>query len=554
MGKKIILGLAGLSLILSAEFNRSSVLIDAPTAYVLRHKVVQGTAVGSFGVSTNDPRAPYEFDFALGLGLGDFCELSVTAFTLENYSLGVSALLLKEKTWYPSIAVGIHDITWVPYIGSFGGGNTTPPGPNTGNFNPEDQIIDNPNFLHGEQKEWFSAFLVASKQFGNYLRVHAGLGRGRFVGYDRFEASLNSDVFFNTFSPNAIGLFGGLEFNYDNWLSVSLEYDGRDINAGTKIGFEYWEVYLAMNRLEQLGPNAPYAPRLVAGLNFYTSPHKRIRKGSVLGGKVTYPDANTAGGATVDLFSDTYNQTTKSNDRGNYRLRGVPAGELTLVAAKDGYRSNPEQIKITEGASVRVDLELKDIRNMGRIDGRVLDAVDGSGIVSNVYVVETGDVVRTGPKGGAYELVGLSPGKYTLHAEARGYFDHEITCQAKSGTETELDINMSKNWIIFHFKPGEKMIEQRYMPVLEDVVRFLKKRPNMIVEIQGHTDSVGDAKHNRELSRKRAEAVRDFLVKRGISESRLVVKGYGELSPIGDNRTILGRDMNRRVELKVLSE
>jgi len=85
-------------------------------------------------------------------------------------------------------------------------------------------------------------------------------------------------------------------------------------------------------------------------------------------------------------------------------------------------------------------------------------------------------------------------------------------------------------------------------------VRFMQKRPDMVVEVQGHTDSVGDAKTNRELSRQRAEAVRDFLLKRGINEKRLVVKGYGELSPIGDNRTILGRDMNRRVELSVLSE
>ncbi|MBN2380298.1 OmpA family protein [candidate division WOR-3 bacterium] len=554
MGKRIVLGLLGLSMVLFAEFNRSSVLIDAPTAYVLRHMVVQGTAVGSFGVSTRDPRVPYDFDVAVGLGLGDICELSLTAYTFEHYSLGVTALLVREKKWYPSVALGIHDITWVPYIGSFGGGNVNPPGTGTGDNDPEDQIITKPGFLHGEQQEWFSAFLVTSKQLGDYFRIHAGFGRGRFVGYDRFESSLNSDIFFNSFSPYAIGLFGALEFNYDNWLSIATEYDGRDINIGTKIGFEYWEVYLAMTRLEQLFPNSSYAPRLVAGLNFYTSPHKRIRKGSVLGGKVSYPDGSPGAGATVDLFSDTYNQTSKATDRGNYRMLAVPPGNLTVVAWTDGFRSDPAPVKVSEGASIRVDLELQDIKDKGRIKGMVRDGVDGSGVIGNVYVKESGDVVRTGPRGGVYEVVGLSPGKYTLHAEARGYFDHEITCEVTAASTTTYDINMGKKWIIFHFKPGEKMIEPRYMPVLEDVVRFLQKRPNMVVEIQGHTDSVGDAKTNRELSRKRAEAVRDFLLKRGISESRLIVKGYGELSPIGDNRTILGRDMNRRVELSVLSE
>ncbi len=58
MGKKIVVGLLGLALALFAEFNRSSVLIDVPTAYVLRHKVIQGTAVGAFALSAYDSIPP----------------------------------------------------------------------------------------------------------------------------------------------------------------------------------------------------------------------------------------------------------------------------------------------------------------------------------------------------------------------------------------------------------------------------------------------------------------------------------------------------------------
>jgi outer membrane protein OmpA-like peptidoglycan-associated protein len=68
-------------------------------------------------------------------------------------------------------------------------------------------------------------------------------------------------------------------------------------------------------------------------------------------------------------------------------------------------------------------------------------------------------------------------------------------------------------------------------------------------EISGHTDSTGSADLNRELSMSRAEAVRDYLVARGVDPSRLEVQGYGADRPIDDNGTIEGRARNRRVEI-----
>lgn len=551
MGKKIVvvLTLVVMTGTLFAEFNRSSVLIDVPTAYVLRDKVFQGTAVGSFALSSSDT-IQYDFDISLGLGLKNCIEFSLTAYELENYSLGITAMVLREKDWYPSVAIGIHDITWMPYIGSYGGSDSLPPG----NHNAEDRYINKPGFSYWESPEWFSAFAVASKQFGDYFRMHIGVGRGRYVGYQDFLNYFNTDIFNPTsVSPMAFGLFGALEFNYQGWLSVAAEFDGRDLNLGTKIGFQNWEVYLAVTRLENLLVPSQFSPRLVTGLNLYTSPRPPNGSASVFG-KVTYPDGRPAAGTTVEVFVGNETQSTVTDDQGDYRIGDLPAGMGTVVASIDGHRSRGQTVKLTTGVAERLNLPLHDIHDKGTIRGTVRDADDGSGIIATVYVVETGDAVRAGPRDGTYEIVGLDPGKYTLRSEARGYFDHQLTCPTQSAATTILDVDMRKNWIIFHFKPGEGMIEPRYIPVLEDVVRFLSSRPTMIVEIQGHTDSVGDARENRELSRRRAEAVRDYLVNRGISQERLVVKGYGELAAIGDNRTVLGRDMNRRVELRILSE
>ena len=71
----------------------------------------------------------------------------------------------------------------------------------------------------------------------------------------------------------------------------------------------------------------------------------------------------------------------------------------------------------------------------------------------------------------------------------------------------------------------------------------------MKVEVAGHTDSIGTDEYNQGLSLRRAEAVRNYLVDKGIAADRLSIKGYGESQPVADNATADGRFMNRRVEL-----
>ena len=72
-----------------------------------------------------------------------------------------------------------------------------------------------------------------------------------------------------------------------------------------------------------------------------------------------------------------------------------------------------------------------------------------------------------------------------------------------------------------------------------------------VMEVQGHTDSVGEPERNLKLSNARAESVRQALVERGLSRDRLTSRGFGETSPLGDNATPEGRAQNRRIEFRV---
>jgi OOP family OmpA-OmpF porin len=89
-------------------------------------------------------------------------------------------------------------------------------------------------------------------------------------------------------------------------------------------------------------------------------------------------------------------------------------------------------------------------------------------------------------------------------------------------------------------------------PVLDEVAADLKKYPRLKVELQGHTDSRGSDQYNLKLSQRRAEAVREYLIRQGVSPDQLTARGYGETQPKASNDTDEGRAENRRVDMKVL--
>lgn len=105
------------------------------------------------------------------------------------------------------------------------------------------------------------------------------------------------------------------------------------------------------------------------------------------------------------------------------------------------------------------------------------------------------------------------------------------------------------------FANGSDKIQPQFESHIEEVADFLKKYPGTTAEIEGHTDNTGNAAYNHDLSKRRAEAVKDELInKYGIDASRLTAVGYGPDRPIADNKTPAGRQQNRRVVATVTSK
>lgn len=105
-----------------------------------------------------------------------------------------------------------------------------------------------------------------------------------------------------------------------------------------------------------------------------------------------------------------------------------------------------------------------------------------------------------------------------------------------------------------NFRKGTAEIEKSSFATLDGAVEVLQKYPSIRIEVSGHTSSEGTEKRNTELSDQRAAAVRQYMLDKGVEGDRIVARGAGSSEPATDNATNAGREQNRRIEFKVLSQ
>jgi outer membrane protein OmpA-like peptidoglycan-associated protein len=128
--------------------------------------------------------------------------------------------------------------------------------------------------------------------------------------------------------------------------------------------------------------------------------------------------------------------------------------------------------------------------------------------------------------------------------ENRGVFNPELkTNQLKVGYIFQLE-NL-------YFQADSSKLNNNAERVLYKLLQFMNNNSSISIEIGGHTNSLPSQEYCDKLSSERAKNVADFLVKNGISRSRISFKGYGKRNPIADNNTELGKQKNQRVEIKI---
>ncbi len=103
------------------------------------------------------------------------------------------------------------------------------------------------------------------------------------------------------------------------------------------------------------------------------------------------------------------------------------------------------------------------------------------------------------------------------------------------------------------FQAGSAKIASSSFQELDEVATMLKNNPRMVIQLEGHTDYIGDSKANLKLSEERVTAVKNYLVSKGSGKSKIKTKAFGGTVPLSRENTEAARQMNRRVELRVLA-
>lgn len=286
---------------------------------------------------------------------------------------------------------------------------------------------------------------------------------------------------------------------------------------------------------------------------------------------------NTMGG--YDIFKTTQdkngNWSTPENIGYPINTPLDDAFFVTTASGKTAYFSSvrPEGKGLHDIYELRfpVDEETTPVENkvyLTLVKGKVTDKVTAFPLEANIEIIdnEANEVVatfKTNSQTGAY-LVNLPSGKnYGLNVNKDGYLFHSENfnlADTSAYQEITIDIELQRIEVgttivlknIF-FDYDKATLRPESFAELNRVVQILDKQPKLKIEISGHTDNKGAYEYNKKLSRDRANTVVDYLIEKGIAEDRLTFEGYAFDQPISTNDTDEGRQLNRRVEFKVLS-
>jgi outer membrane protein OmpA-like peptidoglycan-associated protein len=204
-----------------------------------------------------------------------------------------------------------------------------------------------------------------------------------------------------------------------------------------------------------------------------------------------------------------------------------------------------------------------ELRKGGTLKGRVLDANGNPINDAKIVVIDLGTnaivIEDTTGISGDYSVYIKDAGRYSVSADADGYLfgstlfevDTEGRLVIESGDIKLAPTTNGRVRLLVFFETNSATLQASSYPELNRAAQLMRANPNMEVEIAGYSDAQGSDNYNRELSQKRANSVRDYIIGQGIPSARLVAIGYGEQNPIATNDTDDGRAKNRRVEFVV---
>lgn len=237
-------------------------------------------------------------------------------------------------------------------------------------------------------------------------------------------------------------------------------------------------------------------------------------------------------------------------------------GKHGFYSHEDNGKANSS--KIIE-ISVPAELQLKYISNY--VKGIVRDRKTNQPLTARIELLninrnELVSYVHSDSITGKYLMVLTQGADYSLYVSRPGYLFKSLSFNYESQNNMQpvaVDVYLDPveagatgilNNIFFDYNKFE--LKERSITELEKVHRFLQENPFIKIEISGHTDNAGTPAYNLQLSQRRAQSVSDYLIQHGVESSRILQKGYGATKPLKPNDSEVNRQVNRRIEFRVV--
>ncbi len=358
-----------------------------------------------------------------------------------------------------------------------------------------------------------------------------------------FGASHKSNLMYALSSPAAIlpdgvkgefnKLAGYLKDNPDRGLTLTGQYDSDTEKAG--LGKARAESLKA--KLIELG--APAAAITTAGIANSKLGWDKDEKTAY--GAMTYDFNKVVSGISISDGSkfSAINGSNLNFNKSNYNYNVPLSAEIKDVFQKTAnyLKANPARNLMLTGYAMKSENNTSALGSLGLARANsVKNLLTGMGAPANQ--VDITSQISDGLKLAGNNIVG----GVTYAFEAKN-----------SDKLAAVTARLSANPLVLYFKTGsdELSLNQNQRNYLGDLIYYLDNKANGSAVSTGHTDNVGSTSANVRLSRKRAEFVKDYLVRNGINGTKISAEGKGPNQPIADNNTSEGKAKNRRVEITI---
>jgi outer membrane protein OmpA-like peptidoglycan-associated protein len=362
----------------------------------------------------------------------------------------------------------------------------------------------------------------------------------------------------------------GPDVNSPAWESQpSLSSDGRTLYfvSDRRGGVGNKDIYVSYKlengrwtKAENLGPNI-------------NTPYDEISPFIHVNGRTLFIASNGKPGfGGYDIYRSEYDNGAWSAAENFGSPVNNHEDQFSLFITRDGERgfySHEDNFKVNSSMlfEMQVPEEMRLKYKSNYVKGTIRDAKSKNPLgarveLFNINKNELTSVVQADSVSGEYLIVLTQGADYALYVSHPGYlfkslnFNYEIEEQL---TPVALDVLLDPakagafavlNNIFFDLNKFD--LKEKSVTELEKVVRFLTENPSLRIEIAGHTDNVGAPAYNLQLSQKRAQSVSSYLVAHGINPARLTQKGYGAQKPLVPNDSEENRQINRRIEFRLL--